>query len=221
MTRKKKYYLPGLISLVCLPIIFLFFLPQDKPQPVLIRFFLPKDEPDYRELSISKYKVWAYVKKKKQVTIQCEFKDNSQLAEYRKAAKFDYIRRQIEHLSFSNDTNSVLKIELSDGSSYGDFVQILNDILIYDVKRYALTDNTLYVFANEPPANEVDLSVMYCGTGLIQDSSPEELISLVNLSGRKILFLTGFILLIVIPGLLRVKKYYFKGMPVFTDNTDI
>jgi hypothetical protein len=213
MARKKLYYLPGLFSLAGLPIIFLFFIPPDKPQPVLLRHFLPNDVKSGLSYRFSKYHVWERAKKKKQATVDFWYADSSDLSVYRKEAKIDFIRKQIAGLSFAHDTNSVLKIELGDGSSYGDFVRILNQLMVYDVKRYALTDNTLYVFANEKPVNpyipareEQESEMFYCGTVYTLVNSPEDMISLVNLSSRRLLFLIGFILLIIIPGLIRVKK---------------
>lgn len=111
------------------------------------------DKPHNNEITyFSKYAVWEAAKGKKIIEVQFFREPHGKLDEYTKDAKLDFVRREIERMTFTHDTNSVLKIELGEGINYGEFVGILNNLLIYGVKRYAWTDDSFYIFANEPEA---------------------------------------------------------------------
>ena len=154
MRLPKLFYTPGLISLLALPLLIMYLVtPPEKPQYV-IRLFMPTDDkPNNNEIPrFSKYAVWEAIKHKKIIEVQFYETPLGDLRTFRKNAKLDFVRREIERLTFTHDTNSVLKIELGEGIRYGEFVGILNNLMMYGVKRYAWTDDSFYIFANEPEA---------------------------------------------------------------------
>jgi hypothetical protein len=65
MERRKLYYVPGLISLMVLPIVLLFFSPEERERQTSVRMFIPTDEEPVGEYNqFSKYTVLAAAKKR-------------------------------------------------------------------------------------------------------------------------------------------------------------
>jgi hypothetical protein len=135
------------------------------------------------------------------------------------------VRSEIERLTLTNDTTSVLKIELGEGIRYKDFIWILNQLLIYGVNRYALVDNSFYVFANLPPSPPQTLELETLGPlesdvlALEDNNLPpgkwqvfkwrlaEQWEIMVNLAKYNWLLISGFIVLIVIPALIKRRRH--------------
>lgn len=155
--------MPGFISLLALPLILLIIHPEDPVRHNSIRMFLPTDEkPDGENIKYSRYGVLEAAAGKRITTIEFWYDPTYvEIDEFSYHAKLDFVRREIERMNFTHDTMSVLKIELGNGISYGDFVRILNCLLVYRVKHYALVDNSLYVFANPMPPNPADFEPLY------------------------------------------------------------
>jgi hypothetical protein len=154
MKLPKLFYTPGLISLLGLPLLLLFLFPWPKPQNSL-RMFLPSDEktkdnnPHIRRYT--RYNVLEDIKKKKIIQVQVPNLGYDEYEYYIHNEALKFINCEIKRLTFTNDTNSVLKVTMANDTRYGDFVGILNNLLLYKVKHYALVDNSLFIFANEPP----------------------------------------------------------------------
>jgi len=153
MPRKKLMYVPGLISLMALPILLLIFSPEDAVDKVALRMFLPSDDTSNGLLKFSKYSVLDAIKGKKLVTIYLidkrpyygDFRDEEYIA------KLNFVAKEMERLQFTNDTSTVLKVVFDEDFEYGHFVHLINLTLIYNVKRWAFLDNSFYFFANRPP----------------------------------------------------------------------
>ncbi len=164
MKRKKLYYIPGLISIIGLPILFLFIGSEDPVITTCLKVFIPKDENTKLGAStFSNYMVRNMAKKKKMISVS--FDDFVEFGNdwdgYVQDTKMSFIQHEIERLQFTNDTSSVLKIEFNDGSTYGQFAWLLNQAMLYDVKRFALVDNEFYLFANEPPVHYQSLDLLF------------------------------------------------------------
>jgi hypothetical protein len=157
MKRKKLYYLPGMISLIGLPILAFFFIPQQRKSERIIRFFLPKDKNEgslkYRFTNQSVYDA---IKRKKIVDITLDHNNNRDDnydidTNYIYKRKIDFIVRTIESVKFTGDTNTVIKITLTESSTFGDLIWIINQAMIYHFNRYALINNVFYLIGcNEP-----------------------------------------------------------------------
>jgi hypothetical protein len=217
MKRKKLYYLPGMISLLGLPVLLLLFLPERKASPVALKMLLPNDNTNNHPFS--KYAIYKAIKFKKVTTVHLwdlvwPFED------YNLNAKMDFITREIERLQFTNDTNSVLKIEFGEENTYGDYVWIVNQALIYRVKRYAYADNSLYFFANDPPVRAEPLPVEF--HAISGDDSPawrptkwfilkrklqrkfDETVFIVK---QNYLPATAFLAMILLPGIIHIVRF--------------
>jgi hypothetical protein len=158
MKRKKIYYIPGLISLIGLPILFFFFPIEDPIQKCAVRFSIPSDAETKDSVEVfSKYSVKKAIENKKIVTIDMGeyYFDEPYLTN----SKFNFVHNEIERLQFTHDTSTLLKVQLRNNNTYGDFMWLLNQALIYRVKRYALVDNDFYILTNPPPINYDSITV--------------------------------------------------------------
>lgn len=152
MQNKKFFYVPGLISLIGLPILF-FFLPiQDPPDYVALKLFLPADvKPPPDVTKFSKWGVLNDIKDKKITRIYMgDVSAYDDKGEFRISAREKFVISEIERLAFANDTTQVLQVELDEDNTYGDFVGLVNLAAIYGIKRYAYFDDSFYFLANPP-----------------------------------------------------------------------
>jgi hypothetical protein len=161
MKRKKLIYVPGLISILGLPILLFFWGPGDPVQLTSLRIRIPTDEKDSGGIKrFSKEGFLELTKNKKLTTIDLG-SGSPYIVDIKKYPltdrKFQFVTRAIEQLEFTNDTSSVLKIDLAEGNTYGEFVWLLNQATIYNIRRYALIDNSFYFLANPPVIREPDL----------------------------------------------------------------
>jgi hypothetical protein len=156
MKRRRIYYVPGLISIIGLPILMLFYRPKETVAPTYLKLFLPTDrKDDPGMIRFSRGTVYKSLSGKKIITIDLDvetFCEEDSRTKYVFYQKLHFVSQEIERLEFTNDTSSVLKIQFGTNNTYGDFVWVLNELFLYKVKRYALVDNDFYVFA-DPPLN--------------------------------------------------------------------
>ncbi len=155
MLRKKLFYVPGLISLVVLPIILLVFPVEDPPRKVVLKMYLPSDDEDRGAglIRYSKYSINEMTKGKRIVSIYLSDK-RIYYGDFRDGefeAKLNFVAREMERLQFTNDTNSVLRVVFDEGCEYSDFIEVLNRGIIYQFKRYAWVKDSFYFFPNPPP----------------------------------------------------------------------
>lgn len=152
MKRKKIYYVPGAISLLGLPLLFLLFIPKQEARPRYVKFMLPSDRKSDSKSIIRYSRDYFYksIKTKKIIQINLN-KEYLPQEMYLFNAKLNFISREIEKLEFTNDTSAIIKIKLGAANTYGHFLWLLNQASIYRLKRYALVDDCFYLFANPPP----------------------------------------------------------------------
>ena len=223
MQHKKIKYVPGLISLLGLPLLLLLIGPGDPKWKTSIRLFLPRDTLA-DETRLTTGNVYEKIKNKHITSVDFWYwHSHNERDEYVHYRKLHLIRNEIERLSIVHDTSRVLKIEFGEGASYGEFIWILNQLMINHVRRYVLVENTFYVFANDIPIDpfthpplEIDMS----GYAPVIDDTKSPtwwdwfLYDLENqleiwhwyLQYNYVL-IPGFILLIVIPFFFRIKRY--------------
>ena len=149
MRRKNIHYVPGLISLIGLPVLIFIFTPSPAKPKNAVRIFLPSDvKGESGPMRIfSKYYLYKMVKNKKNIQVEL---DNLPEERYLTGPKLKFITREIERLKFANDNSFVLKIHLNDSSTVGEFVWMVNQTLIYQLKRWGFADNTFYFFNSLP-----------------------------------------------------------------------
>jgi hypothetical protein len=155
MIPKRVAYVPGLISLIGLPIILILFGPEDKVQQTSLKCIMPSDDLHVSDTSFTKGNVLKSVRncKIEEVDLWSNVWDNiqSDMGNYTDDKQHELVISEIERLQFTHDTTTVLKVQLSEGNTYGEFVWLTNLALIYRIKRYAFVDDAFYFLTNEPP----------------------------------------------------------------------
>jgi hypothetical protein len=129
-----------------------------------------------------------------------------------------FIEREIQRLQFTHDTATVLKIELASPSTYADFIAIMNLTVLYRIKRWVFMDNSFFLLANPPPINPDALSFddVYPMPITVGDEGPTaserfrwwlktKMLTLSILLKHNYLLISGFVLLILIPWLLKFR----------------
>lgn len=66
------------------------------------------------------------------------------------ARKLNFISQEIGRMEFLHDTSVVLKIKFGDSNTYGQFIWLVNQAKIYQVKRYTFFDAAFYILGNRP-----------------------------------------------------------------------
>jgi hypothetical protein len=61
-----------------------------------------------------------------------------------------FFLNELARLQFTHDTSRVLKVHFNEENDYGDYVWVLNNLRIFNFRRYMYIDNDLYIVANPP-----------------------------------------------------------------------
>jgi hypothetical protein len=241
MKRKKIYYFPGLVSIIGLPILLFFFRPEDRVQLTSIKLSLPSDRenggPSWK--IFSKANFYKSLRNKKIIAIDLNDIRDDDKSEFYFSGKLNFISREIENMQFTNDTSTIVKIDLGDANYYCDFIWLLNQALIYRFGRYGLVDNSFYFLPNRPVVHEMPNyeytklmadSLFRQNLSLFNDSSPfqasreptkweiftrqlkEQLTESYQNLRQSYLFVIGFIVLIGIPGIIRIRNLAMSNL---------
>ena len=149
MKRTKLYYTPGMISLIGLPFLIFFFYARFKPL-ASISIVLTDDRitEDNLILRYSKYNFYKFIADKKvnKVDLRMNYLTQDSILN----AKLNSIKREIWRLKSTGDSTAVLEVILGDSNTYGQFIWLVNQALIYQMKRWVPVDNKFY-FLNSSP----------------------------------------------------------------------
>jgi hypothetical protein len=152
MTMKKIYYLPGIISLLGLPVLLFIWGPPDPPDQTVLKLNLPSEKRASKGMiAFNNQYVYQMLSHKKITRVDLYNEWSVRGEQFLNSQQFIFIKREIERLQFTHDTTAALNIQFASNSTYGDFVWAINLAVLYEVKRYALVGNNLYFFANDPP----------------------------------------------------------------------
>lgn len=220
MRPKKIVYVPGLISLLGLPLILLFFGPEAYKHKTSLRLFVPKDEMTPDSTKFTKGGVYSHLKNKKivQINLWDNYRDYYERWDF-SMSKMIFIEREIQRLQFTNDTTTVLKIELASPNTYADFIEIMNLTIVYHIRRWAFLDNSFYLLPNQPPTNPdlyafeniypMPVTVDYEGPTRWERFKwwlDYQMLILPILIKYNYILIIGFVLLILIPWILAVRS---------------
>jgi hypothetical protein len=198
MKRPKLFYIPGMLSLLVVPVLFYFYQPVIKT-PTVLKLFIPADDKLPNQYRFSSHSLKAQLKGKKINTVYLngDHKLNAQ--------KLEFIAYEALKLEFYNDTTQIIKVRFTDEATYGEFTQLVNIMYRDDHKRYALLENDFYILGDPPPEPEV---ILYeCGnsrevTIIEKKKTLSEQISY-HWSKKNALLLSAFVLLIAVPFFLK------------------
>ncbi len=153
---RKIYYLPGLISLIFLPIIFLR-IPQPSTRSfATLNYAVPyhaKEETDIP--SFSGQYLLKTIRKKQIISFYLD--EDHKL----NTKKITVIQSEALKLKFECDINHVIAVHFSDSLNYGEFVYLLNMMALDNHKRYAEWKNIFYIFGEDPPDPENEIEPIY------------------------------------------------------------
>ncbi|CAN5386768.1 hypothetical protein BH10BAC2_BH10BAC2_44320 [soil metagenome] len=163
MIPKKVRYVPGLISLIGLAILLILFGPEDRVQQTVIKLNLPTDDIKQSDSIFTKGNVLQSIKNTKLTTIYLwdkqDYYNDPNRETFFNNEKLLLIQDKLKEMSFTRDSTMALKVELSEDDTYGEFVWLLNQTIIYDVKRYGYFDDAFYFIANDPPIDPAKFPV--------------------------------------------------------------
>jgi hypothetical protein len=153
MKQKKLYYIPGLISIIGLPILLLFWGPPALNMYNIVRLNIPsyaKDTPGV--VKFTEEYVYNYLANKKLIILRLDgYAWDEKSLSYKN--DFTFADKEIERLQSGHDTTKALAIHLGNQNVYGDFVWLCNEALIYNIIKHAFVENNFYFFPNPPPAS--------------------------------------------------------------------
>ena len=140
ISRKKIYYVPGLISALLIPVLFWYFGNRklNEPIPNVMDLGIPsKYDPNIplnQQITFEPLRNWNY---QKIIVMPGTAKQNSSL----------YVS-EIKKMQKRNEKNSGIEFILDHNNSYGDFASILNDLAIAKHEIYSVDlEKTGHVFA--------------------------------------------------------------------------
>lgn len=210
----KKYYVPGLINALIIPLLFWFYGNRElqRPVPNVMDLGLPaKYNPNIpleKQYSFEACRNWNYKK------IKVGAKENS---------KF-YVS-EIENLQKRNEKNTGIEFILDENNSYNDFVSILNDLAIAKHEIYGLDlDKTGHVFAlvdyQDSSTKKEEVECLLCNDVIVNYLDNRSVFERVFLShifekysalsatltNESLCLLCGFLILLTV-SILNIKKF--------------
>ncbi|MEQ1733033.1 MAG: hypothetical protein ABL940_05135 [Bacteroidia bacterium] len=153
---KKLYYIPGTISLVFLP---LLFIPEliNKIHKANDQQCIEINMPSLKKLESNKYEWWI-IPKRKFTTIVC---DKNMATN---AIKIDNGFKQVRQIILSKDTVNAVQFTIKN-AYYNDLISILNNCRKVNVKHYAYENDTVKILFKQPVIVKKETKIfLICGT---------------------------------------------------------
>jgi len=153
--RKRIFYVPGIISLVFIPLLCLYYFYKVDAFKVYnyLEFFVPnKDElAKIKVEDLRKYKIF-------------KFEDNK-LKEERKLKELSFF---VHNLIKKYDTINGAKIHFGRKTDYDTFVNVISIMSEENVPTWVLSEDNIYVLANAKPRPNRDRGFV-CGNGIYSE----------------------------------------------------
>jgi hypothetical protein len=171
--RKRFFYPAGLISLILLPTICIFYFYKHKAFEKLRVIEINWWTEEWGKRSMDEYSFEVYPKRK---YIDINITGN----DLENKIKLDFARLQIRKLVSTKDTTKGVHFHFDEQSKFWTFISAINICKIEKAKMFVPKDNDLwiYIFAPRPkPKAEEIKPIMLCGNGrmnFILEKSKEE-----------------------------------------------
>jgi hypothetical protein len=141
--RRKIYYVPGMITLIVLPILcYYYLLPFKKDERILEVIFAAKYRPEFKNYPVARFDT-SFLSNPRTKRNYLDIRLNGDEKEDK--IKLDFFRLRIREMIKSNDTVNGTHLLFVDSAKYGTFVQALNICKKEGLMRYAPFENDLWV----------------------------------------------------------------------------
>jgi hypothetical protein len=155
MLKKKIYYVPGLFTLLGLPVLLLIWGPDDPVYETTMRMLLPSESGDKPGMVIyNREGINRRLRGKKIETVELDDLPSRISPDYTMYRKSGFVLRELSRLRFAHDTSEVLKVSFWEESTYGQFVWALNNANIFLYKYYFFLDDALYYMPQPLPVRD-------------------------------------------------------------------
>jgi len=155
MLKKKIYYVPGLFTLLGLPVLLLIWGPDDPVYETTMRMLLPSESGDKPGMVIyNREGINRRLRGKKIETVELDDLPSRISPDYTMYRKSGFVLRELSRLRFAHDTSEVLKVSFGEESTYGQFVWALNNANIFLYKYYFFLDDALYYMPQPLPVRD-------------------------------------------------------------------
>ena len=204
--RKRLFYTAGLISLILLPTLCIFYLYKhkafEKQRVIEVNWWTE----EWGKRSMEEYSFKIYPKRN---FIEINITGN----DLENKVKLDFARLQIRKLISTQDTTQGVHFHFNEHSKFWTFIRAIDICIIEKAKMFVLKDNDLWIFILAPrpkPKAEEIKAIMVCGNGrmnyIIQKSQEE-------VAKEKIIYVYGLakqfwlsVLLFILMTILTIKK---------------
>lgn len=170
--RKRFFYPAGLISLILLPTLCIFYLYKHKAfeKSGVIEINWWTEEWGKRSMEEYSYRIYP-----QRNFIDINITDNA----LENKIKFDFARLEIRKLIATQDTTIGVHFHFNEQSKYWAFIRAIDICKIEKANVFVPKDNDLWIFnfVPRPKLKTEEMSTIMCGTGrmnYIYEKSPEE-----------------------------------------------
>lgn len=146
--RKRIFYRPGMISLVCIPLLCLYFLYKNDSFKVYgaLKYYLRDDGKCGSQYPVSrKYKVFSF--------------DNTEELEKYKLEKLQFSLRELKKES---DISNGIKIHFGEKTNYAIFIKVIDLLYIEDMPTWQPDKDNIYVSIGDKGIKKMQYFI--CGT---------------------------------------------------------
>ena len=159
-----NYYVPGIISLILLPIIFLSFAHKEIKRRTLttLPLFIMDTSLLKKYLPISDlHRPFLPIRKYTDINFTGDIYDDR--------VKLAFARIRIEEILSQNDTVSGVHFMFGDSSHYGTFVSTINNLKLENAKVYLAIDNNIwFCYITPDTTHKPYIRTFICGTSAYQ-----------------------------------------------------
>lgn len=171
---KKIRYIPGMISIVLLPLLGMWYMNKHN-------YFQQLTSLDFVAGGFDEYREWFEEIENSEHNLEYDKENEFDKRDYKEVTlngykeksqkTFQYIDNFVNKVIQTNDTVNGLKIHFEEGATYNDFIEVLNIFTERDATTYTLDDNTMYFAGRDwkPPSpddeNLEPLGMFYCTSG--------------------------------------------------------
>ncbi len=219
MKKKTIIYLPGIISIIGLPVLLFFWGPQDPVKQNCVALTLRSDESNTD--SKTQKSGDDLLQHKKIVRLDLDDFVWNEQSQYVFNQKMAFISREIERIKFANDTDAVVKVSFGNQNNLNSVVFVLNKAILYGVDKYEFSGNDLYLFLNKEvkplystiqftPATIAKWKNTKMGFQYKLSSIKQEFAFLFYRQRQNVIVTLGFLVLIVLPGIMTIRRYFIK-----------